>query len=262
MSLKRPQALNWAVHEARQRLHLNIKTDADVQWISLEDWDACTEEVMISDLVGKRCFAGLDLAQTRDITAFVLFFPYDGNVIIPYCFVPHDTASARLEKDRINYIAWADEGLLELTEGNVCDYEFVRKKINELGEVFDIVEIAFDRWGATEITTNLGKDGFEMVTFGQGYASMSAPTKHLEKLILSNDLIHNNHKVLRWCISNVMVEEDAAGNLKPSKKKSEQKIDPIVAAIMAIGRAIVSEGDFDSIYDTRGILTIDGEEEE
>ncbi|MHC4579791.1 MAG: terminase TerL endonuclease subunit, partial [Planctomycetota bacterium] len=132
----------------------------------------------------------------------------------------------------------------------------VRARIKELAEIFDLQEIAFDRWGAQQLVTQLGNDGHEVVAFGQGYASLSAPSKELEKLVLSGDLRHGGHPVLRWCASNVMIESDAAGNLKPSKKKSTERIDGIVALVMAIGRAIVREKPYRSIYETRGILQL------
>ena len=259
------KAINSARYQNTfKRLNLNIKTDSDVQWISMDKWNACDQVIDIEELKGKTCFAGLDLSQVSDLTAFVLFFPFDGNVVLPYCFIPREVARMRLEKNRVNYIAWASEGYMELTEGDTCDHEHIKYRINELGKMFNIQEIAFDRWGAAQIMTDLGQDGFEMIKFGQGYASMSAPAKHLEKLILDGDIIHNNHPVLKWCIGNTMVEEDPAGNIKPNKKtqgnKSANKIDPVVALVMAIGRAIVSEDNFTSIYDTRGIISIDGEE--
>jgi phage terminase large subunit-like protein len=239
-----------------KRLHLNIKTQAEVLWLPMERWDACEDEFHPDDLEGKECWAGLDLASTTDLTAFVLYFPEDGNRVLPFFWVPREGALQRERRDRVPYTAWAREGHLTLTEGNVCDYDAVRARINELGEMFDIKEIAFDRWGAQQLVTNLKEDGHEVVAFGQGYASLSAPSKELEKLILSGELQHDGHPVLRWCASNVMVEMDSAGNIKPSKKKSTERIDGIVALVMAIGRVIVREPPFRSIYETRGLLTL------
>jgi phage terminase large subunit-like protein len=137
----------------------------------------------------------------------------------------------------------------------VIDYDRIRSKINEMGQFYDIREIAVDRWNATQITTQLAGDGFEMVPFGQGFASMSAPTKELEKLVIEGKVNHGGNAILRWMASNVSVETDAAGNLKPSKKKSTERIDGIVAMVMALGRAMVGpEGG--SVYDGRGILAV------
>jgi len=144
-----------------------------------------------------------------------------------------------------------------MTEGNVVDYDVIRRRINELGERFKIREIAIDRWNATQLAVQLQGDGFEVVTFGQGFRDMSGPTKELEKLVISGKLRHGNHPVLRWMASNVSVETDAAGNLKPSKKKSTERIDGIVAGIMALGRAILQPQVPQSVYtETRGLVFI------
>jgi len=224
-----------------KRLHLNIRTQADVQWLAMADWDGCEDEFSPSELEGRPCYAGLDLASTTDLTALVLYFPEDDHSVVPFFWAPRDGAIQREKRDRVPYLTWARQDALELTEGNVCDYDVIRARINELAATFQIREIAFDRWGATQLMTQLQGDGHEIVPFGQGYASLSAPAKELEKLVLSKQLRHNGHPVLRWCASNVMIESDSAGNIKPSKKKSTERIDGIVALTMAIGRAIVEE---------------------
>ena len=136
------------------------------------------------------------------------------------------------------------------------DYDRVRNRIKQLGEMYNIREIAVDRWNATQITTQLTGDGFEMVQFGQGYASMTAPTKELEALVMSQRLNHGGNPILRWMASNVAVEMDAAGNIKPAKNKSTQRIYGIVATVMALGRAMVAAPKKQSVYAKRGLLTI------
>jgi phage terminase large subunit-like protein len=232
----------------------------------MEKWDACGPvPIDEAKLTGQRCVAGLDLSSTTDITALVLVFPVDdksgkqgeltsseGNLIVlPFFWIPVEGARQRERRDRVPYLTWAREGLIEMTPGNVVDYDVIRKRINELSERFDIEEIALDRWNATHLATQLSGDGFEMVAFGQGYRDMTAPTKEMEKLVLCGRLQHGGHPVLRWMASNVAVETDAAGNLKPSKKKSIERIDGIVAAIMALGRAMLVP-QFRSVYETRG----------
>ncbi len=132
----------------------------------------------------------------------------------------------------------------------------IREGINELGKRFEIREIAIDRWNATQLAVQLQGDGFEVVTFGQGFRDMSGPTKELEKLVISGKLRHGDNPVLRWMASNVSVETDAAGNLKPSKKKSTERIDGIVATIMALGRAMQQPQQRRSVYETRGLIVI------
>jgi len=221
-----------------KRLHLNMRTQADVAWFDIRQWDACGGPFHPGDLEGRPCFAGLDLASTQDLTALVLFFPADGNAVLPFFFAPEDTARLRERRDRVPYAAWARDGHLILTGGNVTDYDAVRAKARDLAGTFDIREVAYDRWGATQLVTQLQGDGFRMVEFGQGFASLGAPSKHLEKLVLSGGLRHDGHPLLRWNAANAMVETDAAGNIKPSKRKSRERIDGIVALVMAIGRAI------------------------
>jgi len=225
-----------------KRLHLNMRTQQDVRWLALDQWDACGgEEIDESDLHGRYCHVGLDLSTTTDVSALVMIFRDDDGMVtlLPRFWIPGDNAHKRENRDRVPYATWARQGLIEMTPGNVVDYEVIRTRINELGKVYRIQEIAIDPWNATHLATQLSGDGFELVSFGQGFKDMTAPTKELEKLVISGKLRHGGHPVLRWMASNVAVETDAAGNLKPSKKKSTERIDGITAAIMALGRALI-----------------------
>ncbi|MFH1739831.1 MAG: terminase TerL endonuclease subunit, partial [bacterium] len=198
----------------------------------------------------------LDLASTTDIAALVLVLP-DGDgyyEVLPFFWVPEDTVDVRTVRDRVPSRLWADQGFLEVTPGHVLDYRFIRKRINELGDEFNIREIAFDRWGATEIIQYLEDDGFTVAQFGQGFKDMANPTRELLKLTLGKKLRHGGHPVLRWMADNVTVKQDPAGNVKPDKSKSTEKIDGVVALIMGLDRALRSEGG--SVYDERGLLEI------
>lgn len=239
-----------------KRLHLNMRTGQDVRWLPMEKWDACDLAFEINNLEGSECFAGLDLASTTDVAAFVLAFPTSGGYLIwPHFWVPQEGAARREKTDRVPYETWARQGFLETTPGNVIDYDRIRVRINELGQTCRIRKIAVDRWNSTQLVTQLTGDGFELEGFGQGFASMSAPAKKLEELILGGKLRHRGHPVLRWMASNAAAEEDAAGNIKPSKAKSSEKIDGIVALVMALGVAMVAPED-SCPYDTRGIDSI------
>lgn len=220
-----------------RRLHLNVRTESDVVWIPIDRWDQCRADFHPDDLEGKTCYAGLDLASTTDLCALVLYFPEDGHAVLPFFWAPREGALKREKRDRVPYTQWARDGHLVLTEGDVADYEAIRLRLKELSAIFDIRQLAFDRWGATKLVNDLKGDGLDVVAFGQGYASMSAPSKELEKLVLGKVLRHDGHPVLRWNASNVMVETDAAGNIKPSKRKSTDRIDGIVALVMAVGLA-------------------------
>jgi phage terminase large subunit-like protein len=158
---------------------------------------------------------------------------------MPFFWAPEEGAKQREWKDRVPYVQWIRDGYIEATPGEVIDYDRIRARINALKKLYDIREIAIDRWNATQLATQLDGDGFDIVAFGQGYVSMTAPTKKLEELILSRRLEHDGHPVLRWMASNVSIETDAADNWKPSKKKSPERIDGIVALIMGIDRATV-----------------------
>lgn len=229
-----------------KRLHLNIRTEQDVRWLSLAKWDACEFPVDEGALAGRECFGGLDLSTKVDITAWVLVFPpvREGErwAILPRFWVPGVSAHEREKRDRVPYTAWAKDDTtgLRLTEGNVVDYEAVAAQILEDSERFQIREIAYDPWNATHMALNLQDQGAEMVEFRQGYPSMSEPTKEFEKLILAQGIAHGGNPVLRWMASNVAVDIDPAGNYKPSKKKSVERIDGIVATIMGVGRAMVA----------------------
>lgn len=227
-----------------KRLHLNLRTEQDVRWLSLDSWDTCKREFTAADLEGRPCFGGLDLASTTDIAAFVLVFPGEPLFVLPFFWVPKERMRARERKDRVPYATWAGKGLIRATDGNVIDYDVIRRDINRLRETFDVRKVAVDRWNASQIVTQLIGDGLEIEYFGQGFASMTAPTKQIERLVVSRQLAHDGHAVLRWMVSNASVEEDAAGNQKPSKKKSTEKIDGVVAAIMAVG---ISTGE--AVYD-------------
>jgi len=219
-----------------RRYRLNQWTEQDVRWLSMKKWDACRADAV--DLHKQTCFAGLDLSSTTDVSALVLVFPQEDRYrVVPFFCVPEEGARQRERKDRVPYLQWIRDGYIEATPGEVVDYDRIRAKIKELGQQYHIREIAIDRWNATQLATQLDGDGFNMVAFGQGYASMSAPTKKLEELILSQRLVHDGHPVLRWMASNVSIETDAADNWKPSKKKSPERIDGIVALIMGIDRA-------------------------
>ena len=239
-----------------KRLHLNIKTEQEVRWLQMERWDLCDAPVDKEKLKGRACWAGLDLSSTSDLTSFSLVFrpnedDDDGIYrVLLWTWVPGDSMEKRFRKDKVSYPTWERQGFIEKTDGNVVDYGRIRTKINEISKDYSIQEIAFDPWNATHLAGELGdQDGFNMVEFRQGLISMNEPTKALERLVLDRKLAHGGNPVLRWAASNVTVKIDEAGNIKPDKKKSTEKIDPIVATIMGLGRAMAGETSGGSAYD-------------
>lgn len=240
-----------------RRLHLNQWTAQAERAIDMDRWDACASPVALEQLRGRRCYAGLDLASTADIAALVLVFPDDehGHLVVPRFWVPEENARKRALRDRVPYPEWIQRGVLKATPGNVIDFDVIRADINALGEQVEIAELAIDRWNATQLATQLEGDGFTVMLFGQGFASMAGPTKELLRLIAAGELAHGGHPVLRWMASNVAVKQDAAGNLKPDREKSGEKIDGIVALVMALGRALVQPS-ATSVYETRGVVDL------
>jgi len=235
-----------------------------VRWMPMEKWDACDWPVYPDALVGRVCYGGLDLSWTTDITAFVLVFPPEDEPegkyeILPFFWIAEDNIDLRVRRDHVKYDIWARQKFLRTTEGNVIHYAFVERCIEELGEKYNIREIAFDRWQAVQMVQNLEGMGFTVVPFGQGFKDMSPPTKELMRLVLEGKIAHGGHPVLRWMANNIHVKTDAAGNEKPDKEKSGEKIDGIVATIMALDRAIrqgggpVSKGVYE---EDRGLLVL------
>jgi len=252
---------NPGEENAFRQLRLNQWVKQTVRWMPMHKWDACKVDFDESLLEGRVCYGGLDLSSTTDITAFVLVFPPtdedDHYYILPYFWLPEETLDLRVRRDHVPYDLWQRQGYLLTTEGNVVHYGFIENFIDELGTRFNIREIAFDRWGAVQMSQNLEGLGFTLVQFGQGYRDMSPPTKELMKLTLEQKIAHNGHPVLRWNMDNIFIKRDPAGNIKPDKEKSTEKIDGTVATIMALDRAIRCGNDSgDSIYDSRDMLVL------
>lgn len=250
---------NPAEENIFRQLRLNQWVKQSTRWMQMEKWDDCAFPVDKRELIGRECYGGLDLSSSIDITAFVLVFPprddAEKYIILPYFWIPEENMNLRVRRDHVPYDVWEKQGCLMNTEGNVIHYGFIENFIDELGKKFHIREIAFDRWGAVQMVQNLEGLGFTVVPFGQGFKDMSPPSKRLMELVLEKKIAHGGHPVLRWMMDNIFVRTDPAGNIKPDKEKSTEKIDGAVAAVMALDRAIRNEGNAGgSVYDDRGIL--------
>jgi phage terminase large subunit-like protein len=224
------------------RLELNIWTQSETKWMPIEHWRQCGLPLDFSKLAGRTCYGGLDLSSTLDLTALELVFPplagEDVYLVLSRFWMPKDNIQKRVHDDRVPYDAWQRGGFIEATPGNVIDYDFIFAQIEKDAKQFKIAEIAFDRWGAARVSNVLQAQGLTMIEFGQGFASMSPPMKELERLVMAHQIAHGNNPVLNWMADNVVAGLDPAGNIKPDKERSREKIDGIVAMLMGLDRAM------------------------
>lgn len=238
--------------------NVNLWVDAEKTWILDEAWMQCCGEGTPVELDGCECWGGLDLSNVSDITAFVLVFhERDSFQFLPFFWSPEEKMLEKIRKENINYDLWVQSGFVKVTPGNVLDYDFVKADILGIVEKYDFRSCAYDRWNSSQTIIDLQNEGLECTPFGQGYGSMSAPSKEFEKLVLSGRVEHYGNPVLRWMLASTVIKTDPAGNIKPDKEKVVQKIDGIVAAIMALGEWMTAqaEGDNDP-YSRRGMLNL------
>jgi phage terminase large subunit-like protein len=240
---------------------LDIWTSSLSKWVNRDKWDACGKPVDLEALIGRSCFAGLDLSSTTDISALVLVFPPETEGepyrIIPRFWIPESNMNLRSKRDGVPYEAWNRAGLVSATPGDVIDHDFIVAEISELAAKYKIEELAFDRWGSVQLVQKLQAADMKVIQYGQGFATMGPAMKTIEEMILSERLAHGNNAPLNWMADNLVVRSDPAGNLKPDKAKSTEKIDGMVALIMALDRAVRNEViDTTSIYEKRGMRTL------
>lgn len=236
---------------------LNVWVQGETKWMPMDHWHKCKGDVAALDLPellkGGVSFGGLDLSSTSDLTAWLQVFPADDGFldVVARFWLPEDAVERR-KQEGINYDVWARQGYIQLTDGNTIDYDFIFDQIEKDADQFSISQAAFDRWGAARVVQVLEKKGLKMVQFGQGYASMSPPMKELERLVLAGKIRHGNNPVLTWMADNLVASMDPAGNIKPNKERSKEKIDGIVALIMALDLAL-RHPDQKSVYEKRGV---------
>jgi phage terminase large subunit-like protein len=215
---------------------LNIWTQQEHCWLKIDQWDNCEEEIDDETLRSVQCVGGLDLSSSLDITALSLYWP-SLNYTRSWFWCPEDGAIERQKNDRVPYLDWAAQDYIEMTPGRVVDYDYITERLCKLKEQYNITTIAYDRWNSSQLIKTLRDKGFNMKQFGQGYASMSGPSKEFEKLIAGRKIKHDQNPVMRWMVGNVAIDTDPAGNIKPKKPdaKKSDKIDGIASTVMAIG---------------------------
>lgn len=237
------------------RLRLNIVARGDTQFLTAEQWAACGGPHLCSP--GEPAYGGLDLSQTQDLTAFAMVVgdPQDGFDVHVRFWLPEDNIVDLEQRHQVPYRTWAEAGFIELTPGNVIDYAFIRAEIVALANQWSLRKILADPYNATKLGVELKEqDGLPIEFLRQGYLSLSAPTKELLRLTLGEKLSHNNHPILRWHAANCVVEQDAAGNIKLSKRKSKKKIDGMAALVNAIAAATSDDDAGPSNYEQPGSL--------
>lgn len=247
-----------ALENKFRQLRLNQWVKQESRFIPMHAWDGCDERPELSAYRGADFYGGLDLATTTDVAAFVAVHRDDeGNFnVFSHFWIPEENIDERVRRDKVPYDQWVREGYIEATPGNVVDYRTIRERIIEFGTEQELRELAYDRWGATQLSQDLDEEGLTVIPFGQGYSSMAGPTKELLRIILEGKLRHGGNPVLRWMADNMVVRSDPAGNLKPDKERSTEKIDGIVALVMALDRAIRHADASDTVYSERGILVL------
>lgn len=250
-----------AAQNAFRRLHLNQWTQQSDRWIDLGLWDENAGEVDEATLAGRTCYGGLDLSAVSDITAWVLVFPRDTDAeeldILARFWCPKARLDDETNKYRDQYQAWAAAGLLNVTDGNAVDYQFVKAAILADAQRFHLVDLNVDRlFQGYQLSQELADEGLTVFGMGQGFLSMAIPMKEFERRLLGKKLHHGGHPILRFMANSVAVKQDAAGNLKPDKAESQGRIDGIVAAVMALDRAMRQQPAADSVYDEREMILL------
>lgn len=226
---------------AFRNLYLNMRIEAEERFIRAAEWDACGEPVDLASLKGRRCYGGLDLGSTRDLSCLTLAFPNDDGVfdILPFFFVPGDNMLAREEIDKVPYWTWKKAGLIEACPGAAMDYSFIVHRIGELATMYQIEAIAFDRWRIEDVRRQVADEGIDvkLVEFGQGYKDMAPAVDFMETLLIQKRLRHGGHPVMKWNARNAVVTRDPAGNRKLDKDRSREKIDGLVSMAQALAMA-------------------------
>ncbi len=221
-----------------ENLRLNKRIDARVQFIADADWMACAAPLNMPSLIGKPCYAGLDLSQTTDMCALALYWPHDGSVL-SYFWLPEEGLLDRDRKEGGHYRAWRDAGLLETTPGKAINFKAIIHRLAEISARYDLACIAYDRAFIKTFHARCEEEGVRLPLkeYGQGFISMSPAVQLLEAAVLDKRIHHGGHPILRWQVSNVAIEMDSSANRKPSKKRAIGHIDGVVAVLMALAIA-------------------------
>lgn len=234
-------------------LNLNQRIDGEARFLNPVDWEANGVPFDPAELEGEMCYGGLDLSSTRDLTALALWFPIAGKVLV-WHFVPDETIRERSERDQVPYDQWAAQGWIETTPGRATDRQAIAHRLADIRSMYDVKGIAFDRWRFEDLQKLLNDEGIElpMSEFVPGYKSYASAIDTFERAVLDKRMQHNNSPILKWQAGNVIVKPDPAGNRKPMKDKSFDRIDGIVATIMAC--SLAGKDDGPELYRGEGLM--------
>lgn len=228
-----------------RRLNFCQWVEAETPWISSSVWFGCQDDGFDNSLlIGRRCWAGLDLSSTQDLTALALVFEPDGSDefwrLRVWFWLPGDGLHDKADKDRVPYLAWRDAGNLEALPGRAINKLAVAKRLSEISALYDLQEVGYDRWRIEDFKALLDQEGISLplISFGQGFKEMAPAVDEFERMLLSGTVRHDGNPVMTWCAANAVVVTDPAGNRKVAKEKATGRVDGVVAAIMAVGRAM------------------------
>lgn len=225
-------------------------------WLPLTLWDATTGKWDAAELVGKRCYIGLDLSSTTDLTALALLFPPQPGVPDWRCifkaFIPLENMKERVRRDHVPYVDWMNGKYLTATDGNAVDYETVQLEIEACAKQYKVAYLCADKWNSAMMTQILAKKGIKTIEISQNMDGMSPAMKELERLFRAGGISHDVNPLARWCFGNTVIATDGNENIKPMKNKSYERIDLIVALIDAMAAAMKLENK-KSVYEQRGV---------
>lgn len=244
-----------------KRFRLNIPAKHIRRWMPMDAWDRCGGPVNPDALKDRPCFGGLDLSTTTDLSAFILVWPpvEEGGEwqVLAKGYCPEDTIRERSRQDRVTYSRWVDTGYIVATPGNVIDYEYIKRDMIAAADRFDLREVGYDPWNATQLATDLlNNHGIQMIEVRQGAKSMSEPAKSILAAVLAGKVRHGGNPALRWCTDNLVMVPDANENIRPVKDKSTDRIDLFVGMLIAWSRAVANMGQLVSVYESRGIISL------
>lgn len=236
-------------------LRLNMRVESEARFLSAVDWRSCGADIDVEALRGRRCYLGLDLSSTVDLTALAAFFPDTGD-LLSWFWKPKDGLDEAERVDHVPYKTWVRMGFIEATPGRAIDKGFVVARLAEIAAQYDVQGVAFDRWGMKEVERIMADEGVKlpMEAWGQGYQDMAPALDAVEKLVLQGELRHPNNPVLTMCVANAIATTNAAGGRKLDKAKATGRIDGLQAAAMAIGLAARTPARKRSVYAERGVF--------